>query len=52
VGVGGIQTTINESSIKLIPPSQNVLMNRGMEALTPQPTQGRMGAMQRNALNL
>ncbi len=52
VGVGGIQTTINESSIKLIPPSQNVLMNRGMEALTPQPTQGRMSATQRNALKL
>ena len=52
VGVGGIQTTINESSIKLIPPSQAVLLNRGMEALTPQPTQGQLNATQRNTLRL
>jgi len=52
VGTGGIQTTINESSIKIIPPSQDILMSRGMEALTPQPTQGRLSAAQRNALGL
>ena len=52
VGAGGIQTTINESSIKLIPPAQSVLMQRGMEAITPQPPQGPFTARQRKALQL
>jgi hypothetical protein len=52
VGAGGIQTTINESSIKLIPPAQSVLMQRGMEALTPQSPQAAFNARQRNALKL
>ena len=48
---GGVQTTITESSIKLIPPDQQIFTNQGMEVLAKKSfTPSRMAARQRNAL--
>ena len=48
---GAVQTTIAESAIKLIPPDQEIFMNRGMQALARKSyTSKRMGARQRNTL--
>ena len=48
---GGVQTTITESSIKLIPPDQQIFINQGMEVLAKKSfTPSRMTARQRNAL--
>jgi hypothetical protein len=53
IGSSGITTTINESSIKLIPPDQNFLMTEGMEALTPKSTVPKsFSAGQRNVFGL
>ena len=52
IGGDGIQTTVSESTIKLIPPSQGVLMNRGMEAVTAQQIRNPFSAQQRNALRV
>jgi hypothetical protein len=52
IGADGIQTTVSESTIKLIPPSQGVLMNRGMEAVTAQQIRNPFSAQQRNALKI
>jgi len=49
----GVRTTIDESTIKIIPPDQNFLLVQGMEALTPKssiPTL--LSASQRNRLGL
>jgi len=53
VGSNGIQTTINESTIKLIPPDQQFLVTEGQEALTPKSTMPRsFTSSQRNLLGL
>tara|TARA_R110000765_G_scaffold235052_1_gene338051 strand:- start:343 stop:2826 length:2484 start_codon:yes stop_codon:yes gene_type:complete len=53
VSSNGITTTVNESTIKIIPPDQSFLQTRGMEALTPKSnlTKG-LSAGQRNILGL
>ncbi len=49
----GITTTVNESTIKLIPPDQSFLQSRGMEAFTPKSNMFRgFNASQRNVLGL
>ena len=53
VGSNGIQTTINESTIKLIPPDQQFLVTEGQEALTPKSTMPKnFTSSQRNFLGL
>ena len=53
VGSDGITTTINESTVKLIPPDQSFLMTMGMEALSPKSTTPKsFSAAQRNVFGL
>jgi hypothetical protein len=53
VGGDGITTTVNESTIKLIPPNQTLLTNRAHEsALLANGLAPNLGAKQRNALGL
>ena len=53
VGSNGVRTTINESTISLIPPDQTLLLNRANEAvLTKDGLRGSLSAKQLNALGL
>lgn len=53
IGPQGITTTVSESTIKLIPPDQNLQITEGMEALTPKSMLPRsFNARQRNTLGL
>ena len=53
VGSDGITTTINESTVKLIPPDQSFLLTQGMEALSPKSTVPKsFSAGQRNLFGL
>ncbi len=52
VGDGGIQTTIGESTVKIIPPDQQFLIGQGVEAAHGQKTDSRFGAHQRNHFGL
>lgn len=51
-GPSGITTTINESSIKLIPPSDTLLVQEGQEARAVSNVPINLSAAQRNALGL
>ena len=53
VGPDGIQTSVNESTVKIIPPDQSFVQVLGMEALTPKSSlpQG-FSAGQRNVFDL
>jgi hypothetical protein len=53
VGSGGIQTTINESTIKLIPPDSSFLQMKGMESIVTQNgIASWLSAKQKNLLGL
>ena len=53
IGPQGITTTISESSIKLIPPDPELLMNKGMEAMNSKSNvPSTYNATQRNRLKL
>ena len=52
VGANGIQTTINESTIKLIPPDQQFLTNRGMDISNKSLIPSSFSATQRNFFGL
>ena len=53
VGSNGIRTTINESTISLIPPDQTLLLDRAHEAiLTKDGLRGSLSAKQLNSLGL
>ena len=53
IGPQGITTTISESSIKLIPPDPELLMNQGMEAMNSKSNvPSTYNATQRNRLKL
>ena len=53
VGSDGITTTVNESTIKLIPPDQSFIKAMGMEALTPKSMMPKgFSAAQRNLFGL
>ena len=53
VGANGVTTTINESTIELIPPDQTLLLNRAHEAiLAKDGLRGSLSAKQLNFLGL
>tara|TARA_R100000697_G_scaffold94699_2_gene106626 strand:- start:63 stop:572 length:510 start_codon:yes stop_codon:yes gene_type:complete len=52
VGSDGIRTTISESTIKLVPPDQELIMDRGQQAITPSTIPTSLTAAQRNVLGL
>ena len=52
VGSNGIQTTINESTIKLIPPDQKLLTNQGMDVADKSNIPNLFTAAQRNFFGL
>ena len=52
VGQGGIQTTIGESTVKILPPDQQFLIGLGVEAMVSTMTDSRFGAHQRNHFGL
>lgn len=52
VGSNGIQTTINESTIKLLPPDQQFLTNQGMDISNKSMVPASFSATQRNFFGL
>lgn len=52
VGQGGIQTTIAESTLKLIPPDQQFIIGQGIEAMLSNIVSSRFTAGQKNYLGL
>ena len=52
IGENGIQTTVGESTLKIIPPEQTFLINKGMEAAVNGILTSRMNARQKNFLGL
>ena len=52
VGSNGIQTTINESTVKLIPPDQKLLTNQGMDVADKSNIPNLFTAAQRNFFGL
>ena len=52
VGNGGIQTTIGESTLKLLPPDQQFIIGQGIESMVSNIISSRYGARQKNYLGL
>tara|TARA_R110002020_G_scaffold158318_3_gene341474 strand:- start:172 stop:3231 length:3060 start_codon:yes stop_codon:yes gene_type:complete len=52
MGEGGIQTTVGESTVKIIPPDQTYLIDRGMETIANKTISSRLNARQKNYLGL
>tara|TARA_B100000287_G_scaffold100163_1_gene92263 strand:- start:4331 stop:7072 length:2742 start_codon:yes stop_codon:yes gene_type:complete len=52
VGQGGIQTTIGESTVKILPPDQQFLLGLGVESSSGRKTNPRLAAHQRNHFGL
>ena len=52
VSSNGIRTTIGESTLNLLKPDQDYIMNEGMQAIRRDVTTAKLNAAQRNYLGL